>query len=562
MSKSQVIQINKNKYLGESQLAIIGICLGSYKKYLSIFVAFFNEVKIEDISYIDYGIRENFICFLNKTAYKGKLKKALLSCFDNIKIEAIKQRSHLQQTITAENAFFKSEAIFLLYYPDVEVAKAYKQVTYKEKALLWDFENINLDLKKQIVQTIIYLTENYPVKERTQKFLMLKKVMMYCNLKGIKDIGQFTDVEKRQLELLITNDNSIWSKGDIVDLTLYAVEMSEPVFDFSKNIWYMDAIQLSDIRKNEARPIKSINFMDIIDKRNRDYCKAYFKYLIGITDTALSSIRCDYVYVKELAVYCSNKGLDMVTLSEDAMDEYISELDKQDIEERSFNRKVSALKAFYSYMAYRNNVDKKIFRAFYYKVYYPKHLERLVDDETIEQILKWLPKENYMLSLMYKISLETGLRISEICTLTGAALMQHGWLKVYQPKMQSEKMIPISDYLEDELNEYAEKQGIGNETYLFQNKKGNAYNANTFSAEMVDFCKRHNISCENWIYRSHDYRHHIATALDKAGTPINVIRDFLGHKSIEMTKQYIDDRDNKIKEQQEAFFKEKNTNED
>lgn len=560
MSKQQVVKI-KSIHLNERQLEIIKVALGSYGKYTMLFTAFFEMENITDLSDIDFALRQKFITWIDKTEYKRKLKMALLSCFDNIKLEVIKSKSHIENNITVDSIFFRSKKVFLLYYPDYSVAKAYKQVHDKEELLYWDFSKVNIGLARQVKQAIIYLTDNFRTKERSQKLLMLKKLMGFCHSKHITDIGQFTDSQKRQFVLLTDNDKSIWAKGSIVDLAIFAIEISESRFDFNKNIWFIEALKIADIRRNDARPIKSFDFMGIENEKNRNYCKEYIKYLIGITDEALSSIRNSYGFIKEMAIWFSERDIDLMEVNEAQMDEYLVWLDRQEsVSDLTFNRKVSVIRAFYSYMAFKHEIDRNIMRAFYYKIVYPIHNERIVEDETIREILKYLPKESPMLAIMYKVQLETGIRINEVCTLKGNCVRTPGWLTVYQPKMKTEKMIPISDMLEAELKGYISQSNISPDDFIFRNSKGKAYNANTYSVKMVRFCKKYSISCDNWVFRSHDYRHHIATALHEADAPINVIRDFLGHKSEEMTKQYIDGMDNEIAKDQKEYFEKRDGN--
>ena len=117
MSKQQVVKI-KSIHLNERQLEIIKVALGSYGKYTMLFTAFFEMENITDLSDIDFALRQKFITWIDKTEYKRKLKMALLSCFDNIKLEVIKSKSHIENNITVDSIFFRSKKVFLLYYPD------------------------------------------------------------------------------------------------------------------------------------------------------------------------------------------------------------------------------------------------------------------------------------------------------------------------------------------------------------------------------------------------------------------------------------------------------------
>lgn len=56
-------------------------------------------------------------------------------------------------------------------------------------------------------------------------------------------------------------------------------------------------------------------------------------------------------------------------------------------------------------------------------------------------------------------------------------------------------------------------------------------------------------------FRSHDYRHTIATAFYDTEVPIQSIRDYLGHDYEEMTRRYVDFMPKKIEKANEEYFK-------
>ena len=57
-------------------------------------------------------------------------------------------------------------------------------------------------------------------------------------------------------------------------------------------------------------------------------------------------------------------------------------------------------------------------------------------------------------------------------------------------------------------------------------------------------------------FRSHDYRHTIATDLYDSGAGLPTTREFVGHKDENMTKKYIDHRPSKIDRLQQQYFSE------
>ena len=56
------------------------------------------------------------------------------------------------------------------------------------------------------------------------------------------------------------------------------------------------------------------------------------------------------------------------------------------------------------------------------------------------------------------------------------------------------------------------------------------------------------------MFRSHDYRHRVATEYYDNGVSIQGVRDYLGHGHEEMTQQYIDFMPKRIEEANDVFF--------
>jgi len=71
---------------------------------------------------------------------------------------------------------------------------------------------------------------------------------------------------------------------------------------------------------------------------------------------------------------------------------------------------------------------------------------------------------------------------------------------------------------------------------------------------MFRACRENNIRNGEYVFRSHDYRHSIATTFYDAGVPIQSIRDYLGHDYEEMTLQYVDYIPKKIEKASEEYF--------
>lgn len=104
---------------------------------------------------------------------------------------------------------------------------------------------------------------------------------------------------------------------------------------------------------------------------------------------------------------------------------------------------------------------------------------------------------------------------------------------------------------------YITKYKRKTEEYIFQNRNGGAYRKTTFQQTMKRLCEECNIQNGEYLFKSHDYRHTLATTFYDAGVPIQSIRDYLGHEYEEMTLQYLDYMPKRIENANEEYFKRK-----
>ena len=171
------------------------------------------------------------------------------------------------------------------------------------------------------------------------------------------------------------------------------------------------------------------------------------------------------------------------------------------------------------------------------------HHYRSVPQNTVTEImqnLKFLPED---MGLMYLHLWCLGLRINEVCMIKweGYYLKEEAaWLRIYQHKLKMEKVIPVPTMLYRIMMVYIDRKKILPATYVFQNANDGPYSTTHYWHQMVKWCNDLGIRCGDHVFQTHDYRHSVATALYEHGASIQVIREFLGHKHENMTRQYID----------------------
>ena len=105
------------------------------------------------------------------------------------------------------------------------------------------------------------------------------------------------------------------------------------------------------------------------------------------------------------------------------------------------------------------------------------------------------------------------------------------------------------------MRKYIEQEHIRPKDYIFKGKNGVAYRVGTFRQEFQQYCDKNGIADGDYIFKSHDYRHTLATQFYDEDVSIQTIRDYLGHFSEEMTKQYVDFMPKRIDKASDTYFR-------
>lgn len=502
------------------------------------------EHGIQDCKQIDYDVRSDY-----KESLKGSGCRKLheyVKAMDVLKLEAIR-KENISNPLKPKALKYSGEKLFLLYHPDYEVAKTFYYIRDKEE-LLFDFSLEGSEIvKRQIFKMLTYvLEEKKDWHDRRERFLIpLKRLYIFCNENVVEDIELLT---AEQIEAFrLSMEGKVGTKTDtymqiIYNITKYLFITAKNT-NWDANIWYLERFSFNDGRVNPAREIERITFNQISDD-NRALLKNYMKYQIGIAQrTSLQTIRCQYYDIVIFLKYCDAEKWSLTEVDAERMEKYISSVDAEDIQAESYNHRIISVARLFDYMKSKKLVQREPLQFDYYlKTVHVKHNDRTVSIENQKQVLKKLKHLPLYLRLMFLNLWCEGIRVCELCVIKAGMYRwdgQDAWLKLYQNKMKKEKCIPIPVELYKIMKKYIEDTGIKADEYVFQNKKGGAYDAGTFTKQMKRELKKAGLI--EYDFKAHDFRHTIGTSLNKDyNVSIEAIREFLGHNSSDMTKQYID----------------------
>ena len=518
---------------------------------------------IEHLTEIDYPLRIRFIDFAKKN-FLQKQRNVMINAFDRIRQQAVWEE---QKTLAGRKKYklrYENALIFLKYLPDQEIAEKYT-IARDESNLVWDFRiACSEKMKQQIFRAICSLSrEKKSSWERNMSLTGLRCLYQFCVRAGIDDIEQMELEEKerfaQELRRLPRSEKSRKSMFGILAWIQRHEFLSAKEIHWQANVWYLERIHIARERINESNPAGCLIFEDVKNRENRELLKRYMKYLIAVSDLSVSNIRDKSMYLRNYLKFLDGEKLTVGAVVREIFEVYINQILEKELEPKSFNTELLAVTQFYNFLLVRGEVSRMPYRPNdYIQKSFEIHHDRSVEADVSEEIISKLRYFPEHLRLMYLHLWGIGLRASEVCTLKGDAYEWDGrdaWIKVWQPKMRKYKRVPIPEMLYRLMKVYIKKYDIGAEDYLFPNSKGGAFRYGTLRSQMLRYCEENQIHGGEYIFRSHDYRHSVATEFYDNGVPLSSVRDYHGHTYDEMTLQYVDHMPERVEKAADAVFR-------
>lgn len=214
---------------------------------------------------------------------------------------------------------------------------------------------------------------------------------------------------------------------------------------------------------------------------------------------------------------------------------------------RSVKRKLASVRAFFGDLEFNEIVGANPFNKLHIKIQQPRQLPRTISENVVRELLqsaydgyKLERRESLLDIVVLELLFSTGLRVSELCSLTPDTFMlSNSELRLLvRGKGQKERIIELTTpELIVLLNTYSSK-------YAAEMASQNAILINQCGRPLTPQSVRRII--HKHIYRiglagnitPHMFRHTFATALLEAGMDIRYIQSLLGHSSISTTQIY------------------------
>lgn len=470
----------------------IDACCEVRGQYRNKVKKFLETQEIWHISEIDYLVRVRYEKFLESEVEPAS-RSSYLKGFDRIKQHSVREQMQTLKGKRDALADLENQIIFLPYHPEQEIADQFGRLANKDN-LVWDFsQKAPKVLKKQIFDVLHFmLRQGMRKKTRSDHLTALKRVYEFCIKEQVEDIEylELRQIHKFRYSIQYRREQELAMRILEQSRKILFVESGE--IHWNASVWYLERFHFERARVNPTNPVQTISFIEVEDKENRKYLQQYMKYCLGVTHLAISSIRSEFIYIRNFVVWLEKNEMQGVRyVSEDTADRYFRHQEENHIQEETFNKTVSSILHFFDYLRAQGIIKKIPFCSQYYlKKTTPKHHDRSVDEKIYAEIILKLGSFPEDLRLMFLHLWGIGLRASEVCSLKGDAYYIQGkdaWLQVYQIKRKDYKRIPIPWALYKLMEVYLKKYQIRPDDYIFQNKKGGAYCYASFRCRMLKY---------------------------------------------------------------------------
>ena len=268
------------------------------------------------------------------------------------------------------------------------------------------------------------------------------------------------------------------------------------------------------------------------------------KYLNIERNYSNYTIKNYLIDITEFITYCNNFNKNYLNIKYTDIKSYLTHLYEKKYKSTTISRKISALRTFYAFLYDKNIVDKNVFEY----ITLPKKEKRLpkyLSNDDIDEIFKIIDistplgiRNRLILELLYG----SGLRVSELCNIklsdidfSNKSIRIIGKGKKERIVYYGEPCKRIIDlYLNGTRDEILGKNK--NEYLIIGNKKSNK----SLSVRSVELILNNIIESTSLNKKAspHTLRHTFATHLLNDGCDILIVKELLGHSSLDTTGIY------------------------
>lgn len=244
---------------------------------------------------------------------------------------------------------------------------------------------------------------------------------------------------------------------------------------------------------------------------------------------------------------------DEVNIDKNMIQSYIESLQEKEMRQTSIMRSISALRQFFNFLQDEDIITNNPTSNIKLK---PKNkpLPKVLSEREMQLLLSYFDSNrNLKLKAMLHILYGSGLRVSELVSLTSDSIIQDEETKRYviliRGKGNKERIVPINNIAISVIQEYLimKSEKFKFSKYLFPSKSKTGHITRQGFAKLLKEVAI-DVGIPKEKVSPHVIRHAFATHLLSHGADLLTIQKLLGHKDISTTQIYTHVSNEKIKD--------------
>ena len=282
---------------------------------------------------------------------------------------------------------------------------------------------------------------------------------------------------------------------------------------------------------------------DQISKNTEDYLSQFEDYLrsVSMAENTVESYGQD---VKQFLKFLESEGADIRDVDEETLLRFLKKLTEKELTGTTKRRMMEGLKAFFRAMKRIGQVNGNPFADFQdMPKVKDKNMRVLTEMEyrSLRDVVRGSRRKSSIRDYaILELALQTGLRRSEICSLTlddieFSTRTTVGHVRVREGKGGKERTVTLNNVAEGAIKEYLTIRPEDTEyKEIFLNNRHRPCSPMVISAIFKKYMEKAGIHGASF----HSLRHTFATHSLKKDSNIIVVQEALGHKSLTTTQKY------------------------
>lgn len=276
------------------------------------------------------------------------------------------------------------------------------------------------------------------------------------------------------------------------------------------------------------------------------------KYEQQLSDNTVKSYQED---LKEYQLFLKEKGIDKASkISKEDIRAFLEKA-RHEKSPKTVAHYLTSIKNLHKYLLKTNRLMTDV-SLLIERPRIAKSLPQTLSIEEVDRLLDipYLTIFDYRNKAMLELLYGTGLRISELVSLTLHDVDFENCVIRCIGKGNKERIVPIGDYIIDSLHVYLEVRPLffkhGTNDYLFLNNHGLAMTRQGFFKILKKLLQEKGISKD---VSPHTLRHSFATHMLEQGADLRVIQELLGHSDLATTRIYTHITNQRVKEDYQKY---------